>query len=118
MRLGQVHGQSFLGENGDSFFGLSSAEIYTKVFDTEEDQISHLRNIASKLRGEPNSMFIRLRHGSQGLESGSVFEYVTAKPMLRKSGKRDRNGCQLVTPRHCRWMYKGGDLSKHTMHKC
>lgn len=114
VRLGQFHGQSFLGENGDPFFGLFSAEEYMEFFKTEEDRIVHLRDIASKLPGDANSMFIRVKHACRGLESGAVFEYVTAKPIPRKCAKRDSSGRQLVNPRHCRWMYNGGDLSKHT----
>ena len=118
VRLGKVYGKLFLGVAGEPFFGLSRAKIYTEYFGTEEDQITHLRDIARKLPGEANSMFIRVKHACRGLETEAVFEYVTAKPIPRKCAKRDANGCQLVTPRHCRWMYKGGDLSKHTREKC
>ena len=118
VRLGKVHGQSFLGENGDPFFGLSSAEEYMEFFKTEEDRIVHLREMASNLPGDANSMFIRVKHACRELESGAVFEYVTAKPMPRKCAKRDSSGCQLTSLRHCRWMYNGGDLSKHTTEMC
>ncbi|KAL8791134.1 MAG: hypothetical protein Q9195_006031 [Heterodermia aff. obscurata] len=60
----------------------------------------------------------RVRHDCHELEGGAVFEYLTAKPISRRCSKRDLDGSQLVISKHCRWMYKGGNLSKHTREKC
>ena len=118
VRLGQVDGQSFLGEKGDPFFGLCSAGAYMDCFKAEEESIAHLRAIASNLPGDASSMFIRLRHTCHDIKSGAIFEYLSAKPISRRCTKRDSNGSQLVISKHCRWMYNGGDLSKHTKEKC
>ena len=118
VRLGQVHGQSFLGNNVDPFFGLCRSGAYVDFFEAEEKKIAHLRKIASKLPGDANSMLIRVRHDCQEFEGGAIFEYLTAKPMRRKCTKRNSEGFQLVTAKHCRWIYKGGDLSKHTGEMC
>ena len=118
VRLGQVHGQSFLGKNGEPFFGLCQSGAYMDFFKAEEESIAHLRDIASQLTGDANSMFIRVGHDCQEFEGHVIFEYLTAKPMPRKLSKRNSDGSQLVTAKHCRWIYKGGGLSKHTEEMC
>ncbi|CAF9936648.1 MAG: hypothetical protein HETSPECPRED_010403 [Heterodermia speciosa] len=118
VRLGQIHGQSFLGNYRDPFFGLHRSGAYVDLLKSEEEKIAHLRDVASKLPGDASSMLIRVRHKCQEFRSGFIFEYLTAKPMRRRCTKRNSEGSQLVTAKHCRWIYKGGDLSKRTGEMC
>ena len=117
LRLGSQHAKVFLGTSFlRPYFGLSEKGKFVSCAATEDDKVQILRHAAAKLPGEPDQMFIRLRHDTAP-PATPLYEYATAKPMKRQSLKRHSDGRQQQALIHQRWLCDGGVLKDHTSDK-
>ncbi|MCJ1384437.1 hypothetical protein MMC17_007553 [Xylographa soralifera] len=114
LRLGRRCANSFLGDPLTStYFGLPQAGRFISCAKSNDNRVDILRAVAAKLPGNPGQMLIRVRCNLMGW-GPPVYEYTTAKPMIRASSKRSSDGSHQPCSGHQRWIYKGTERLNHT----
>ena len=122
LKYGRGHARNFIGIRPSPFIDLFTFGKFIKYWDTEEDGIRFLRDVAEQIDVDGKKIFIRYRHNfthpwevkadhTHAPRRSFAYEFATAKKRSITSAKRHLEDHTQSIEGHCRWLYRGGPLS-------